>query len=72
MPFPAAESDEVNVKNLTPNFKLCCKDRAPCILCLLIDTEVSIGEDSDVEDEGHSGLDEEDYSEERNNSNGMN
>ncbi|XP_070815888.1 interleukin-17 receptor C [Chaetodon trifascialis] len=66
MPLNVAEND-VDVKNLTPYFKLCCEDRAPCTLCLVIDTELSIYADKDVEDEGHSGLDEEDYREDMRN-----
>ncbi|XP_070758554.1 uncharacterized protein il17rc isoform X2 [Enoplosus armatus] len=57
-----AENDAVDVRNLTPHFKLCCKDREPCTLCLEIDTEIDIQLDKHMEDEGHSGLDEEDYS----------
>lgn len=66
MPLTLPENDAVDVQNLTAYFKLCCKDTAPCTLCLVIDTEFPI-DDEDVEDEGHSGLDEEDYREEMRN-----
>ncbi len=37
-----------------------------CALCLLIDTEISIHVDNDMQDDGHSGLDDEDFREEEN------
>lgn len=53
-------NDAVDIQNLTPNVKLCCNDSvALCTLCLVIDTEISIDLDKDLEDEGHSGYDEE-------------
>ncbi|XP_034545010.1 interleukin-17 receptor C [Notolabrus celidotus] len=55
------ENDSAHVLNLTPYFKLCCKDRAPCRLCLVIDAEITIHAGKDLEDEGHFGADEEDY-----------
>lgn len=60
MPLTVVDNDSVVVHNLTPHFKLCCKDGALCTLCLVIDTEIGI------EDEDHSGLDEEDREETRN------
>ncbi|KAM9361283.1 uncharacterized protein il17rc [Symphorus nematophorus] len=63
MPLTVAGDDAVRVKNMMPYFNLCCKDREPCTLCLVIDTEIKILSYTDVENEG-SGLDEEDYSEE--------
>ncbi|XP_044029523.1 uncharacterized protein il17rc [Siniperca chuatsi] len=66
-PYTEAENDAVDVRNLTPYFKLCCKDRTPCTLCLVIDTDIDIQPDKHMEDEGHSGLDEEDYSQETRN-----
>uniref|UniRef100_UPI0037E941E6 interleukin-17 receptor C n=1 Tax=Semicossyphus pulcher TaxID=241346 RepID=UPI0037E941E6 len=64
MALTVEEDDSVDVRSLTPYFKLCCSDRAPCTLCLLIDTEIHIHVDKDMEDESHSGNDEEDYGEE--------
>ncbi|XP_054472692.1 interleukin-17 receptor C [Anoplopoma fimbria] len=65
MPLIVAENNNgVSVQNLTPHFKLCCKDGALCALCLEIDTEIHFSPDKDMEDEGHSGHDEEDYSDE--------
>nr|XP_033483130.1 interleukin-17 receptor C isoform X1 [Epinephelus lanceolatus]XP_033483131.1 interleukin-17 receptor C isoform X1 [Epinephelus lanceolatus] len=64
LPLIVTESNAVDVRNLTPSFKLCCKDTAPCTLCLVIDAEITINPDKDMEEEGHSGHDEEDYSEE--------
>ncbi|XP_059185254.1 interleukin-17 receptor C [Centropristis striata] len=58
------ENNVVDVKNITPYFKLCCRDRASCTLCLVIDTEIIIHPDKDEEDGGHSGHSEEDYSNE--------
>lgn len=63
------KNNTVDVQNLTPHFNLCCKDRAPCILCLVI--EINIHLDEELEDEGHSGL-EEDYREETRNPRGTN
>ncbi|KAM4587829.1 interleukin-17 receptor C [Odontesthes bonariensis] len=61
IPLTSAE-DTADVKKLNPDFKLCCKDAKNCILCLVIDTELYIPPAKEVEDEGHSGADEEDYS----------
>ncbi|XP_038135790.1 interleukin-17 receptor C isoform X1 [Cyprinodon tularosa] len=52
--------DTVDIQ-FEPSFKLCCKARGNCTLCLVIDTEVSIP--TEVENESHSGDDEEEYSE---------
>ncbi len=65
MPLTVVDIHSVVVQNLTPHFKLCCKDGASCTLCLVIDTEI------DIEDADHSGLDEEE-SEETRNPKGMN
>ncbi|XP_036956919.1 interleukin-17 receptor C-like [Acanthopagrus latus] len=63
--------DAVDVLSLTAFPKLCCKDGAPCKICLVLDVEINIRLDmeKDMEDEGHSGLEEEeeDYSEETRN-----
>ncbi|XP_032362832.1 uncharacterized protein LOC116674505 [Etheostoma spectabile] len=59
----AEDNNAVYVQNLTPSIKLCCKDSAPCTLCLMIDIEINIHLDKVSEDEG-SGYEEEDYSEE--------
>ncbi|XP_070704578.1 uncharacterized protein il17rc [Pempheris klunzingeri] len=67
MPLTEAENKAVDVQNLTPYFKLCCKDGVACALYLVIDTEVIIHLDKDMEDKDHSGLDEEDYIEETRN-----
>ena len=72
MPLTVADDDAVDVRKMTPHFKLCCKDRAPCTLCLVIDTEINIHTDTHVADEGPSGVDEEDYSGETRNPKGMN
>ncbi|XP_071349107.1 uncharacterized protein il17rc [Trachinotus anak] len=57
------ENDAVDVQNLTAYFKLCSKSSESCTLCLVIDTELHIHPDNDMENEDHSGLDEEDDSE---------
>ncbi|XP_034389790.1 uncharacterized protein il17rc [Cyclopterus lumpus] len=64
MPLIVAENNGLDVRNLTPYFELCCRDGALCALCLVIDTEINFNPETDMEDEGHSGNDEEDYSEE--------
>ncbi|XP_029989318.1 inter-alpha-trypsin inhibitor heavy chain H3-like isoform X2 [Sphaeramia orbicularis] len=53
------ENDVVDIVNLVPKVKLCCKDRS-CILCLAIDIGVDIHPDKDVE--SRSALGEDDYS----------
>lgn len=63
MPLVFGGNDAVEIRNLTPSFKMCCEDTAPCVLCLVIDTKISFHPDKDMEDEDHSGHDEEDYSE---------
>ncbi|KAM7006445.1 interleukin-17 receptor C-like [Tautogolabrus adspersus] len=68
MSLSMEENTSVNVQNLTPNFKLCCKDGASCWLCLVINMEINIRAEKDMEDEGHSGRDEEEYNEEMSNS----
>lgn len=51
MPLNLADAvDAVDVQNLTPYFKLCCKDRALCTLCMVLDIEVDIDLDKDLED----------------------
>lgn len=42
MSLSLANSGAVDVIHLTPHFKLCCKDRAPCALCMAIDIEIRI------------------------------
>ncbi|XP_027135564.1 uncharacterized protein il17rc [Larimichthys crocea] len=63
VPLVFGGNDAVEIRNLTPSFKMCCEDTAPCVLCLVIDTKISFHPDKDMEDEDHSGHDEEDYSE---------
>ncbi|CAJ1050717.1 interleukin-17 receptor C [Xyrichtys novacula] len=67
LPLALTANDLVDIQNLTSYFKLCCEDRGPCGLCLVIETEVIINEDQDTEDVGHSGFDEEDFREETRN-----
>ncbi|XP_069559436.1 interleukin-17 receptor C [Brachyistius frenatus] len=57
----------VDVQNIKPDFKLCCEDRTTCTLCLVIETEIYIHPEKAVEDEGHSGSEEEDNSDETSN-----
>ncbi|XP_053293718.1 interleukin-17 receptor C [Pleuronectes platessa] len=59
-----AENDGVDVQNLTANFNLCSDTKETCALCLVIDTEFHIHLDKNMEDEGPSGNNEEDDSEE--------
>ena len=59
-----AENDGVDVQNLTANIYLCPDTKETCALCLVIDTEFHIRLDKDMEDEGPSGNNEEDDSEE--------
>lgn len=60
MPFGEDINDPVDVKTLTPHVKLCCNDGLSlCTLCLVIDAEISIDLDQYLENEGHSGYDEE-------------
>ncbi|XP_031143377.1 interleukin-17 receptor C isoform X2 [Sander lucioperca] len=58
------DNNAVYVQNLTPSIELCCRDSALCTLCLVIDIEINIHQDEVIEDEGHSGYEEEDYSRE--------
>ncbi|XP_008283374.1 uncharacterized protein il17rc [Stegastes partitus] len=62
--FLMAAENTVHVQTLKPYFKLCCKNRKTCTLCLEIDAELSIQPDKGSEDEGSSESDEEDYREE--------
>ncbi|XP_074535152.1 uncharacterized protein il17rc [Halichoeres trimaculatus] len=57
------KNDFVDIQKLTPDFELCCKDKAPCRLCLVIDAEIIVRAEADSEYEDHSGMDEEDYTE---------
>ncbi|XP_041837441.1 interleukin-17 receptor C-like [Melanotaenia boesemani] len=54
-------SDTVDVRKINADFRLNCKDRKMCTLCLVIDIELYIPLD---EEESHSGADEEDFTEE--------
>lgn len=65
-----ANNDDVDVQKLTTQFKLCCKDRAPCTLCMIIDIEINVTLDKDSEDEAIYG-DEYDYSENTSNAKGI-
>lgn len=61
------ENKSVEVKNLTPYFKLRCEEARPCRLCMVIETEVNIHVNKNLEDEDHSGTNDEEYEEEINN-----
>ncbi|XP_063766574.1 interleukin-17 receptor C isoform X2 [Eleginops maclovinus] len=63
-PFDVPEKNHVDVRNLTIYFKLCCGVDAPCELCLVIETEINIQLPKDLEDESHSGYDEDSDGEE--------
>ncbi|KAM4612851.1 interleukin-17 receptor C [Polymixia lowei] len=53
---PEPKSNAVGVSDLKTQARLCCKDRAPCTLCLEIDTQLYIhpnsGRDEDDDSEG--------------------
>jgi len=66
IPLTSAD-DTADIKKLNPYFTLCWKDAKRCVLCLVIETELYIPPVKEVEDEGHSGADEEDYSEDMRN-----
>lgn len=55
------DDDAVDIMNLVPKVKLCCKNRR-CALCLAIDIEVHVHPNKDVVDESHSALEEDDDS----------
>lgn len=40
------DNDTVDAQNLTANFKLCCKDGGPCTLCMVLDVELNIKEET--------------------------
>ncbi|KAM9759732.1 interleukin-17 receptor C-like isoform 1-T2 [Menidia menidia] len=63
IPISSSE-DTADVQKLNSDYKLCCEDVKRCILCLVIDMELHILTEKDVEEEGHSGADDEDFSEE--------
>lgn len=69
MPLAFQEDAAVDVKSLMPRFVLCCKDKVPCTLCLVIDTELSIHPDEDMEEDFRSEHDG--VSEEKRNSKGV-
>lgn len=58
-----ANNETVDVFNVTPHFKLCCKERAPCTLCMAIDLEMKINQETSEE--------QLEYSEEASNTKGM-
>ncbi|XP_067341676.1 uncharacterized protein [Channa argus] len=60
--FPIPENEAVEVQKLTPYFRLCCKHKAACTLCLVVDAELYVHMDKDMEGEG-SGPDEDDSAE---------
>lgn len=66
-----ATKDTADVQNLQPTFKLCCKARKMCKLCLVVDAELYIQLQKDRIDEGSAGPDEEDYSKETSNPRGI-
>lgn len=47
MPPTLANNEAFDVVNLTPDFKLCCKDRAPCTLCMAVDIEMKLNRDEE-------------------------
>lgn len=71
MSFAVRDDDAVDVQKLTPHFKLCCKDKAVCTLCLVIDAELHVRLDKEEEDDG-SGPDEEDHRDEMRITRGVN
>lgn len=42
-----ANNEAFDVANLTPDFKLCCKERAPCTLCMAVDIEMKLSRDEE-------------------------
>lgn len=42
MPLADPEDTAVTVTSLTPKIELCCRDEAPCTLCLVIDAELYV------------------------------
>lgn len=40
------DNDTVDAQNLTAYFELCCNDGGSCTLCMVIDVEVSIKEET--------------------------
>ncbi|KAF7660772.1 hypothetical protein LDENG_00276020 [Lucifuga dentata] len=62
----AAKNDDLDVRELSAKAALCCS-RAACSLCLLIDAELYIHPNAEMENEGYSGFEEEDDSEESRN-----
>lgn len=54
MSLSLANSGAVDVVNLTPHFKLCCKDRAPCTLCMAIDIEMKINQENSSEQQEYN------------------
>ncbi|XP_068171591.1 interleukin-17 receptor C isoform X2 [Antennarius striatus] len=67
MSLTIADREDVEVKNLNPHIKLCCKDKDLCTICLWIDADINIHPDGDVEDEGYPWSEEEDYHEDTRN-----
>lgn len=62
MSLSLANSEAVDVVNVTPHFKLCCEDRALCTLCMAIDLEMKINQETSKE--------QLEYSEDTNNTKG--
>lgn len=46
-PLSRANNEAFDVANLTLDFKLCCKDRAPCTLCMAVDIEMKLNQDEE-------------------------
>lgn len=42
-----ANNEAFDIVNLTPDFKLCCKDTAPCTLCMAVDIEMKLSRDEE-------------------------
>lgn len=46
-PLSLANDEAFDIVNLTPDFKLCCKDGAPCTLCMAVDIEMKLSRDEE-------------------------
>lgn len=47
MPLSLLNNEVFDIVNLTSNFKLCCKDRALCTLCMAVDMEIKLSRDEE-------------------------
>lgn len=48
MPPTVANNEAFDIVNLEPDFKLCCKDRGPCTLCMAVDIEIKLNRDEEI------------------------